>query len=42
KLALEWLWRMLSAPRRLGPRYARCAAILPGQMVAALALRRAK
>ena len=40
KLALEWLWRMLSAPRRLGPRYARCAAILPGQVAAALALRR--
>ncbi len=36
KLALEWLWRALSAPRRLLPRYAACAAILPGQVVAAL------
>jgi N-acetylglucosaminyldiphosphoundecaprenol N-acetyl-beta-D-mannosaminyltransferase len=36
KLALEWLWRALSAPRRLIPRYAACAAILPGQVVAAL------
>ncbi|MDP2081859.1 WecB/TagA/CpsF family glycosyltransferase [Pseudotabrizicola sp.] len=36
KLALEWLWRALSAPRRLVPRYAACAAILPGQVAAAL------
>ena len=36
KLALEWLWRALSAPRRLIPRYVACAAILPGQVVAAL------
>lgn len=36
RLAMEWLWRMLSAPRRLGPRYAACAAILPGQVLAAL------
>lgn len=35
-LAMEWLWRALSAPRRLGPRYARCLAILPGQALAAL------
>ena len=28
-LAMEWLWRALSAPRRLIPRYAACAAILP-------------
>lgn len=41
RLALEWVWRMLSAPRRLVPRYARCAAILPGQVLAALRLRRA-
>lgn len=40
KLALEWLWRMLSNPRRLFWRYAQCAAILPGQAVAALELRR--
>lgn len=39
RLALEWLWRMLSSPRRLVPRYARCAAILPGLMVAAWRLR---
>ncbi|MFN3723556.1 MAG: WecB/TagA/CpsF family glycosyltransferase, partial [Paracoccaceae bacterium] len=36
RLALEWLWRALSAPRRLIPRYAACAAILPGHVVAAL------
>lgn len=36
RLALEWVWRMLSSPRRLIPRYARCIAILPGQTVAAL------
>ncbi len=35
-LALEWLWRALSAPRRLIPRYAACAAIFPGQALAAL------
>jgi exopolysaccharide biosynthesis WecB/TagA/CpsF family protein len=29
RLALEWLWRMLSDPRRLGLRYLRCAAALP-------------
>lgn len=31
-IAMEWLWRALSSPRRLIPRYAACAAILPGQM----------
>ena len=36
KLALEWLWRAATSPLRLGPRYARCAAILPGQAVQAL------
>ena len=36
KTALEWLWRALSQPRRLIPRYAACAAILPGQVVQAL------
>jgi|TARA_R110000851_G_scaffold106607_3_gene226011 exopolysaccharide biosynthesis WecB/TagA/CpsF family protein len=40
RLALEWLWRMVSSPRRMLPRYARCAAILPGLMVAAWRLRR--
>lgn len=28
-LKLEWLWRALSSPLRLGPRYLRCIAILP-------------
>ena len=39
-IAMEWLWRALSSPRRLIPRYAACAAILPGQVIAALRLRR--
>lgn len=39
-LALEWLWRALSAPRRLIPRYAACAAILPAEALAALRQRR--
>jgi N-acetylglucosaminyldiphosphoundecaprenol N-acetyl-beta-D-mannosaminyltransferase len=30
KVGLEWAWRMLREPRRLGPRYARCMAIVPG------------
>ncbi len=38
-IAMEWLWRALSAPRRLIPRYAACAAILPGQAIRALRLR---
>lgn len=39
RLALEWLWRMLSSPRRLVPRYAACAAILPAEMRNAWRLR---
>lgn len=39
RLALEWLWRMLSQPRRLIPRYARCAMILPGLLRQAWRLR---
>jgi N-acetylglucosaminyldiphosphoundecaprenol N-acetyl-beta-D-mannosaminyltransferase len=39
KIAMEWLWRALSSPRRMIPRYAACAAILPGQVMAALKLR---
>ena len=39
-VALEWLWRALTSPRRLIPRYAACAAILPAQILAALQLRR--
>ena len=31
RFALEWLWRMLSSPRRMVPRYLRSAAVLPGQ-----------
>ena len=38
-IAMEWLWRGLSSPRRMIPRYAACAAILPGQMLAAWRLR---
>ena len=34
--ALEWLWRAVNSPRRLGPRYAKCMAILPGQMASAV------
>jgi exopolysaccharide biosynthesis WecB/TagA/CpsF family protein len=29
KVGLEWAWRMLRDPRRLGPRYARCIAVVP-------------
>ncbi|MDT8857329.1 WecB/TagA/CpsF family glycosyltransferase [Paracoccaceae bacterium Fryx2] len=39
RLALEWLWRLALDPARLLPRYAACAAVIPGQMVAALRLR---
>ncbi|WP_342028809.1 WecB/TagA/CpsF family glycosyltransferase [Aliiruegeria lutimaris] len=39
-LALEWAWRMASNPRRLAPRYARCAAALPGLASAAWKQRR--
>ncbi len=34
-IAMEWLWRALSSPRRLIPRYLACAAILPAQIIAA-------
>lgn len=33
RLAMEWLWRMASNPRRLAGRYAACALTLPGLMV---------
>lgn len=39
RLALEWLWRMLSDPKRLALRYIKCALILPGHGWAALRLR---
>ena len=42
KFALEWLWRMLSSPLRLGPRYLRCILILPRHMTDALRLRTTK
>jgi N-acetylglucosaminyldiphosphoundecaprenol N-acetyl-beta-D-mannosaminyltransferase len=29
KVGLEWAWRMMREPRRLGPRYARCMAEVP-------------
>lgn len=38
-IAMEWLWRAMSAPRRLMPRYAACAAILPGEALKAMRLR---
>ncbi|WP_426035814.1 WecB/TagA/CpsF family glycosyltransferase [Cypionkella sp. TWP1-2-1b2] len=38
-LAMEWLWRALSDPHRMLPRYIACLAILPGQIIAALKLR---
>lgn len=38
-LAMEWLWRAMSAPRRMFPRYAACAAILPVEAAKAWRLR---
>ncbi|MFP7674743.1 WecB/TagA/CpsF family glycosyltransferase [Marivita sp. S0852] len=35
-IAMEWLWRALSQPARLIPRYAKCFAILPTEIVHAL------
>ena len=29
KTGLEWAWRMLREPRRLGPRYVKCMAVVP-------------
>lgn len=34
-IAMEWAWRALSAPARMIPRYAACAAILPGEAIKA-------
>lgn len=39
-LALEWLWRLLGDPKRLLSRYARCVAILPALVGAAVSMRR--
>ncbi|WP_135502488.1 WecB/TagA/CpsF family glycosyltransferase [Roseovarius aestuariivivens] len=36
RFALEWLWRVLSNPRRLLKRYAECFAILPSLVVLAV------
>lgn len=38
-LALEWLWRAFTSPRRMIPRYAKCFAILPGLVAQAVAMR---
>lgn len=40
RIAMEWLWRMLSNPRRLARRYLDCALILPSLTGSALAARR--
>ena len=39
RLALEWLWRMATDPRRLAARYAACLAALPGLALAARGMR---
>lgn len=39
-IALEWLWRMLSDPRRLALRYLHSALILPGHVARAIRMRR--
>lgn len=39
RLALEWLWRAMSSPRRLIPRYLACLAILPGETWRAFMMR---
>lgn len=36
RIALEWLWRMLSNPRRMAKRYWDCALVLPGHAASAL------
>jgi len=38
-IGMEWLWRALSDPIRLVPRYAKCFAILPRQLMAARKLK---
>jgi UDP-N-acetyl-D-mannosaminuronic acid transferase (WecB/TagA/CpsF family) len=35
RIAMEWLWRMLSDPRRLAKRYLDCALVLPDLALAA-------
>lgn len=36
RLAMEWLWRLASSPRRLFGRYLGCALILPGLAISAI------
>lgn len=38
-IAAEWLWRMMSNPRRLAARYGACILALPGLTIRALVLR---
>ncbi len=40
-IAAEWLWRLLTNPRRLAARYAACFGVLPRLLVSALRARRA-
>lgn len=40
RMALEWLWRIMSDPRRLALRYVRCALALPGLTLGVLTDRR--
>lgn len=35
RIAMEWMWRMMSNPRRLAKRYFDCAVVLPGLALAA-------
>lgn len=39
RVAMEWLWRMLSDPKRMTKRYLKCMAILPRQLTRAAVLR---
>lgn len=40
RFALEWLWRFLGAPSRLGRRYLACIGVLPSLIWQALVMRR--
>ncbi len=42
RIAMEWLWRMLTNPRRLARRYLDCALILPALAASALSQRSRK
>ena len=39
-IGMEWLWRLLGNPKRMGARYAKCFAILPSHILRAFKLRR--